>query len=114
LKFLKIDIEKDMEQIIYAIYSGAAFDDDIVIKSFLHYFLYANTIKNFQSNPTHKVWLRRAMELKDIGCFGLTEFYHGSYNKGMEMLAKYDHEKSQFVLTSQGQKGMKFWIGGAA
>jgi acyl-CoA oxidase len=54
------------------------------------------------------------MSLKDWGCFGLTEFHHGSYSKEVQTLSTYDHKTQEFVLTTQGQKGMKYWIGGAA
>jgi hypothetical protein len=29
-------------------------------------------------------------------------------------LATYEHSSKEFVLTTQGTKGMKYWIGGAA
>ena len=72
LKFLKIDMENDQEQLIYTGYAGLAFEMGMTIKSFPHYFLYAKTIMLFQSHPSHKEYIKRAMDLKDIGCFALT------------------------------------------
>ena len=51
--------------------------------------------------------------MQDIGCFGLTEYNHANYDKGIQTLAIYDPKNRQFVLTTQGTKGMKFWIGAA-
>lgn len=56
----------------------------------------------------------KAISTEDLGCFGLTEFHHGSFSKGIETKAYYDHASRSFTLTTEGTKGMKFWIGGAA
>lgn len=83
MKFLKIDIEKDPLQILFSFCAIASFDQGIVVKALLHYMLYIKTILLYQSNEKHKVFLNRAMNLEDLGCFGLTEFHHGSYSKGL-------------------------------
>lgn len=94
--------------ISYAIsmYNGA-----MSTKSLLHYLLYAKSLLLYGSNEFHRQLYQRAIRGEDIGCFSLTEFHHGSYSKGIETLAIYDSKKDEFVLTSQGTKGMKFWIG---
>jgi hypothetical protein len=54
MKHTKIDIEKNSEQLIYACYAGAAFDQGITIKAGLHYFLYTKTILLYQNKEIHK------------------------------------------------------------
>ena len=114
MKFHQINLEKDPLQVLYAQYAITSFDQGIAVKGLLHYFLYTKTILLYQSNEKHKEFLKRAISLDDLGCFGLTEFHHGSYSKGLETLATYNHKTKEFVLTTQGTKGMKFWIGAAA
>jgi hypothetical protein len=71
VELLKIDFEKDIDQVIFAAYAGTSFDKGMVIKTLLHNFLYANAIKKFQNNSAHKYLFKRAMELKNIGSYGL-------------------------------------------
>jgi alkylation response protein AidB-like acyl-CoA dehydrogenase len=83
MKFLKVNLEKDPLQILFSFYAINTFDQGIVVKALLHYLLYVKTILLYQSNEKHKDFLNRAMNLEDLGCFGLTEFHHGSYSKGL-------------------------------
>ena len=99
---------------IFAIWAAAYLDTGVGVKAFLHYFLYTKTILLFQNHPKHKEYLENAVNLKDLGCFGLTEFHHGSYSKDIQTLSTYHHKNKEFVLTTQGQKGMKYWIGAAS
>jgi alkylation response protein AidB-like acyl-CoA dehydrogenase len=62
-------------------WAAAYLDAGIGVKTFLHYFLYTKTILLFQSHPKHKEYIENALTLKDLGCFGLTEFHHGSFSK---------------------------------
>lgn len=90
------------------------YDGGIVTKSFLPYFLYAKSLIMFQNHPKHQELIANAHSMTDIGCFGLTEFHHGSYSKEVQTLATYDHKTREFVITTQGRKGMKYWIGAAS
>lgn len=49
-----------------------------------------------------------------IGSFGLTELHHGSFSRGVATEAIYDHKTKEFIITSNGEAGMKFWIGAMA
>lgn len=90
------------------------YDGGIVTKSMLHYFLYCKSLVMFGHNAKHEQLLAEAIALRDFGCFALTEFHHGSYSKEVQTLATYNHQAKEFVLTTQGQKGMKHWIGAAS
>lgn len=113
-KFAKIDLIKEPLKLLYIAWAVLNYDLGLEVKTFLHYFLYTKTLILFQSNPKHQEFIQDAMSLKDWGCFGLTEFYRGSYSKEVQTLATYDHLTKEFVLSTQGQKGMKYWIGAAA
>jgi acyl-CoA oxidase len=101
-------------KLIYALWTTALLDAGIGVKTFLHYFLYTKTLILFQNHPKHQELIDNALALRDLGCFGLTEFHHGSYSKEVQTLSTYDHQAKEFVLTTQGQKGMKYWIGAAS
>lgn len=90
------------------------YDGGIITKSMLHYFLYCKSIIMFGNNAKHEQLLAEAIAVRDLGCFGLTEFHHGSYSKEVQTLATYNHQTREFILTTQGQKGMKYWIGAAS
>lgn len=79
-----------------------SFDAGIMVKSLLHYMLYTKTILSFQSNPKHKEFIEKARTLEHIGCFGLTEFHHGSFTQGMATVAHYDPVRKEFLLNSDG------------
>lgn len=84
------------------------------VKLGVHYMLYLNALSLFGNNETHSKLIEGAIQRKDLGCFALTEFHHGSYSKGIQTQAVYKHSTKEFVLNTQGTKGMKFWIGAAA
>lgn len=56
-------------------------------------------------------WLPRIRSLEIIGCYAQTELGHGSYVKGIETEAVYDHNKQEFVINSPTVSSYKWWIG---
>ena len=82
-------------------------------KTAVHFCLYAKSILMLGTNK-HIHFVERAVKLKDLGCFGLTELAHGSNVQGMITNATYDVSQQCFLLNTPHEKGMKFWIGGAA
>ena len=82
------------------------------IKNGVHWFLYMKTLFNL-GTAKHSEYIKRAIEYKDIGCFGLTELLHGSNVRGVLTEAHYDHQLKSFIMNSPTKDAMKFWIGAA-
>ena len=53
-------------------------DPSLQIKSGVQYGLFAAAIQHLGTKAHHDVWLRKAMNLEMLGCFGMTETGHGS------------------------------------
>lgn len=79
----------------------------------VHCFLYGKSILSLGTKK-HEIFAKRAFELKDFGCFGLTEVAHGSNAQGCITTATYDMKHDVFVVNTPHEKGAKFWIGNAA
>ncbi len=108
MKHFNLDIQSDPEKFIYTTYAMGSFDGNLAFKILVHYMLYSNCIILYGTTPYHQQMPQRANNIEDLGCFGLTEFYHGSFSKGIETKAYYDYATSSFNLTTEGTKGMKF------
>ena len=61
------------------------FDPGLSVKTDISIFLYAKTLINYRdpNSQYHQDLIDRAFNLKDIGCFGLTELGHGSNVKNI-------------------------------
>jgi acyl-CoA oxidase len=79
----------------------------------VHSFLYTRAMF-LLGTEKHKEFILRGTAVQEVGCFGLTELYHGSNVKGIQTEAHYDHKNKEFVINSPHKEAMKFWIGGAA
>jgi acyl-CoA oxidase len=75
--------------------------------------LYAKTIINLGTSK-HRKYIEDAFNFNDIGCFGLTELGHGSNTRDLLTTADYNHITREFILNTNQDIGMKFWIGAAA
>lgn len=111
-KFMKIDIQKDPMHLMFALYG--CFDCGLTTKGNLQNMLYTKSIQLYGHLPEHQEFLDKGKTYEHIGCFGLTEFHHGSYSQAIGTQAHYRPEHKDFVLTTQGTKGMKHWIGAAS
>lgn len=90
-----------------------SFDMGMAIKFGVHAVLYFNCLKNL-STDKHQIYLERALNFEDIGCFALTEFGHGSNVRDIQLTATYDENHKEFILNSPNYESYKWWIGGAA
>jgi alkylation response protein AidB-like acyl-CoA dehydrogenase len=93
LKEFKVDIKKNPEALPFARFALSSFDLGVNTKVSVHYMLYTNSLLLFGNNPKHLQYYERATSAQDLGCFGLTEFHHGSYTKGIATTANYNHAK---------------------
>src|SRR3990167_1835580 len=96
---------------VFAVLTG--FYPPVGTKVAVHMCLYTKSILMLGSDK-HLKYIERAIKLKDLGCFGLTELAHGSNVQGIITTATFDEQDHEFVLNTPHEKGMKFWIGGAA
>lgn len=72
-------------------YATASFDIAVNSKASIHYTLYTNSLLLFGSNQKQLLLYERANSTQDLGCFALTEFHHGSFSKGIQTTATYQH-----------------------
>jgi acyl-CoA oxidase len=88
------------------------YDQGLGVKFGVHSVLYYNCLKNL-STEHHKIYMEKCVTFEDIGCFGLTEFGHGSNVRDIRTIATYDEVHKEFVLHSPSYDAYKWWIGGA-
>ena len=89
-----------------------AFDLGLHTRFTVHTCLYFDTIRELGSEK-HMHLCHRAYELKDYGCFALTELGHGSNANGIQTIATYDHSTRSFIMSTPNELAAKFWIGAA-
>ena len=114
LQNLDIDLEKDPHYFEAVYYATSSYSLASQIKWIIHFMLYVKALVVFGTNKKAKECIEKAKHGQHIGCFGLTEIYHGSFNRGMSTEAFYNHKTRSFRITTNHREGQKFWIGGAA
>lgn len=62
----------------------------------------------------HSHYVRDIIDLKLLGCFGMTERGHGSDVQNIETTATYDPETKEFIVDSPTPSAEKVYIGNAA
>lgn len=62
----------------------------------------------------HSHYVRDIIDLKLLGCFGMTERGHGSDVQNLETTATYDPETKEFIVDSPTPSAEKVYIGNAA
>lgn len=83
-----------------------SFDMGLSVKFGVHSVLYFNCLKNL-GTAQHQIFMERALNFEDIGCFALTEFGHGSNVRDIKLTATYDEVNKEFVLNTPGNTGLK-------
>lgn len=86
------------------------FNTSAGVKCVVQLGLYGNSILGL-GTAKHNDYLKRAYNLKDLGCFMMTELGHGSNVQQLLTTAHYIHSERAFVLNTPHELGMKFWIG---
>ena len=107
------DFLKNPEFFSYLGMAAGIIDPCLATKVGVHYGLYSTTLKELGTSK-HLKYYKRALELKDLGCFMMTEMGHGSNLQGLLTTATYLHEERCFVINTPHEIGRKFWIGNLA
>lgn len=113
LNYKHIDFQNNPEFFPYLCLASALIDPSLATKIGVHYGLYSTTLKKLGTKK-HLKFYKRALELKDLGCFMMTEIGHGSNLQGLLTTATYLHSERCFVINTPHEMGRKFWIGNLA
>lgn len=107
------DFEKNKDYLIYMMLVSGGLNTSAATKFAVHFGLYIGTLLKLGSQK-HLKYAHRAMELKDLGSFALTELGHGSNVQSILTTATYHHNERSFILNTPHELGMKYWIGNLA
>ena len=78
----------------------------------MHYTFFLPSLELQASKEQKEKWISKCETLEYIGCYAQTELGHGSNVRGIELEARYDHGKKEFVFNSPTVTATKWWIGG--
>ncbi|KAL4960016.1 acyl-CoA dehydrogenase/oxidase [Aspergillus stella-maris] len=84
---------------------------DDVSPYMLHMGMFITTIREQASDAQREEWLPKIKKWEIIGAYAQTELGHGSNVRGLELEARYDVEKGEFVLHSPTLTASKWWNG---
>ena len=77
----------------------------------MHYEFFLPSFELQISQEQREKWISKCESLEYIGCYAQTELGHGSNVRGVEIEARYDHGKKEFVFHSPTITATKWWIG---
>jgi acyl-CoA oxidase len=89
-------------------------DLSLMVKAGVQWGLFGGAIDNLGTERHHEAYVRKAIDLDLVGCFGMTETGHGSDVQALETTATYDPATGEFVIDSPTPTSRKDYIGGAA
>jgi acyl-CoA oxidase len=89
-------------------------DLSLMVKAGVQWGLFGGAIDNLGTERHHTAYVRKAIDLDLVGCFGMTETGHGSDVQALETTATYDPATGEFVIDSPTRTSRKDYIGGAA
>ena len=89
-------------------------DLSLMVKAGVQWGLFGGAIDNLGTQRHHEAYVRKAIDLDLVGCFGMTETGHGSDVQSLETTATYDPATREFVIDSPTRTARKDYIGGAA
>lgn len=84
---------------------------DDVSPYMLHTGMFSQTVREQGSDDQQKYWLPLIDSWKIIGAYAQTELGHGSNVQGLELEARWDQRKKDFILHSPTLTASKWWNG---
>jgi acyl-CoA oxidase len=90
-----------------------AADMSLAIKSGVQHGLFGGAIWNLGTAWHHDRFLADALEVRTPGCFGMTEWGHGSDVSSLETTITYDDRAGEYVVHSPTPNAAKTYIGNA-
>ena len=88
------------------------FDLSLFVKFGVHVGLVQGCLARL-GGAEHRPWLEQTWNLKQLGCFAMTETDHGSHVRGLETRAVYRPETEQFEINTPHPGARKDYIGSA-
>jgi len=89
---------------------SAVIDPAMTTKMTVQFNLFGGTVVKLGTERHHKQLIEGIDNLKDIGCFGLTELGYGNNAVEMETTAIYDKETEEFIINTPTTLAQKYWI----
>ncbi|KAJ5884206.1 acyl-CoA oxidase [Penicillium tannophilum] len=78
----------------------------------LNFLMFRKAIELQGTPEQQKYWLPLIDGAKVNGAYAQTEVGHGTFVRGIEMTATFDHDTDEFILHSPSLTSTKFWPGG--
>ncbi|MGW5736686.1 MULTISPECIES: acyl-CoA dehydrogenase family protein [Streptomyces] len=98
-----------------AAFETLAFGDlSVLVKVGVQFGLFGGAILQLGTERHHEAYLPRLITGELMGCFAMTETGHGSNVQALGTVARYDAERQEFVITTEGDQARKDYIGNAA
>jgi len=89
---------------------AAIIDPAMTVKMTVQFNLFGGTVLKLGTDRHHDKLLAGIDNLKDVGCFGLTELGYGNNAVEMETTAVYDEENDTFIINTPSTLAQKYWI----
>ncbi|MEL4152111.1 acyl-CoA dehydrogenase family protein [Corynebacterium bovis] len=88
-------------------------DLSLMVKAGVQWGLWGGAVENL-GTERHVPLIKDIIDLRVLGCFGMTERGHGSDVQSLETTATYDPETQEFIVNSPTPSSEKWFIGNAA
>ncbi|XP_065369280.1 probable peroxisomal acyl-coenzyme A oxidase 1 [Calliphora vicina] len=78
----------------------------------VHIVMFTRALKGQGTKEQYEMFGHRADNCEILGTYAQTELGHGTYLRGLETRADYDHQTQEFILNTPTLTSYKWWPGG--